>query len=456
MKNNSMLLLFDRKVRTKGLFIVIGLIWTLLFSGIPAPLDKTSGEKRPNIILIMADDMGYETVGSYGSADYQTPQLDYLAKTGMRFKHAYSTPLCTPTRVKIMTGQYNFRNYTGFGKLRQGEYTFGHLAKEAGYKTFIAGKWQLAGGHSNPENHPYQAGFDEYCLWRLIPGNYWDRYKNPTIMKNGELMQNVESKYGPDIITHSVLHFIDRHESDPFFVYYPMILPHSPFQPTPDHEKFDDFKIEGFSKNLYFDDMVHYIDKLVGMIIRKLDEKGLRENTLIIFTTDNGTYKGIESSMKNGDTIVGGKGLPIETGTHVPLIVNWKGKVKPGSINSNLIDFSDFFPTLAEAMNIPVPDKVQTDGISFYNQLVGGVGPSRDWVFCHYHAGKERFPPAVYVHDKTWKLYESGGFYNIHKDPGENHILNDNALSQKAKEAKREFRLILDSLQREEERLKRD
>lgn len=446
--------LFLHKNKPKGFIVVYGLAWMLLFSGNPASEYKPLSKKRPNVILIMADDMGYETLGCYGSADYQTPQLDHLAATGMRFTHAYSTPLCTPTRVKIMTGKYNFRNYIRFGRMRRGEYTFGHLAKEAGYKTFIAGKWQLSGGHTNPLNDPYKAGFDEYCLWRLIPGTYWDRYKNPKIVKNGETIKNVESKYGPDILAKSILEFIDVYARDPFFIYYPMCLPHAPFQPTPDNDNFNAFeKIEGFNKTEYFDDMVHYIDKLVGMIVNKLNEEGLRKNTILIFTADNGTHRRIESNMKNGNKIKGGKGHSVEAGTHVPLIVNWKGKTGPGSLNSNMIGFSDFLPTLAEAMNVSIPDTVTTDGISFYNQLLGQKNPSREWVYCHYHSGKEAFPPVVYVHDKNWKLYESGELFNIQKDPWEKHPLNENPLTLEAKETKRKFQFVLDSLKKEEQSL---
>ncbi|MFQ6035780.1 MAG: sulfatase-like hydrolase/transferase, partial [Sedimentisphaerales bacterium] len=202
-----------------------------------APYDK------PNIVLIMADDLGYECLGCYGSTSYQTPFLDELARTGMRFEHCYSQPLCTPSRVKIMTGQYNFRNYTDFGVLGPKQKTFGHLLQDAGYVTCVAGKWQLYGSvNQRPEvrgtgSLPNQAGFDEHCLWQIEKRG--SRYKDPLIVQNGKYRKDLLGKYGPDVFSDYILDFIERHRNKPFFVYFPMVLVHGPFVPTPDQASFD-------------------------------------------------------------------------------------------------------------------------------------------------------------------------------------------------------------------------
>jgi len=144
--------------------------------------------KPPNIILIMADDLGYECLGSYGSTSYKTPVLDELAATGMRFEHCYSQPLCTPSRVKVMTGKYNSRNYTVFGSLDPKETTFAHVLKKSGYATCAAGKWQLYGGGSGTS--PEQAGFDEHCLWQVKDRG--SRYSDPTVLENGTLRKSIK------------------------------------------------------------------------------------------------------------------------------------------------------------------------------------------------------------------------------------------------------------------------
>ncbi|MFW6103843.1 MAG: sulfatase-like hydrolase/transferase [Bacteroidota bacterium] len=413
--------------------------------------EKDSQKERPNIILIMADDMGYETLQCYGSAEYQTPNLDRLAETGMRFTNAYSTPLSTPSRVKIMTGQYNFRNYFRFGSLRTGEYTFGHLAKDAGYSTLVAGKWQLADRsyYKDPKYDPYHFGFDEYCLWQVYPGDYWRRYKNPVVMKNGRYLKDIYGKYGPDIYTEAITQFIEDHQEEPFFIYYPMALPHKPFLPTPDNEEYDNLSpsdVYGFNDTTYFKDMIAYVDKLTGRIVNKLEETGTRENTLILFTGDNGTDREVRSEMKNGDVIRGGKSLPVETGTLVPLIASWEGKIEEGQVNSNLVGFSDFLPTFADALNTEIPDSVAVDGISFYNQLMGQKGPKREWIYCHYDDGKGSFEGAEYVHNKKWKLYRNGEFYNIDKDSLEKNPIPEEEMTEPMKQEKHELRAILDSL----------
>ncbi|MEM8736432.1 MAG: sulfatase-like hydrolase/transferase, partial [Planctomycetota bacterium] len=298
-------------------------------------------DTKPNVILIMADDVSWECFGCYGAEDYKTPRIDELARKGVRFKHCYSTPICTTSRVKLMTGKYNFRNYTHFGYLNPAEKTFGHLMQDAGYKTAIAGKWQLNGltnklpGHED-STRPNKAGFNEFMLWQLTrpkstKAGGGERFWSPVFDHNSNLltMEDNRNKYGPDMLCDFVCDFIDRNKANPFFVYYPMVLVHDPFVPTPDtigdrsrgHETNKAIRTE---KKENFVAMVNYMDKIVGRITDRLDSHGLLENTIILFTADNGTNVSITSQWA-GHSIKGGKGGMKDMGTHVPLVAYWKG-----------------------------------------------------------------------------------------------------------------------------------
>lgn len=397
----------------------------------------------PNIILIMADDLGYETLECNGGTSYHTPMLNKMAQEGMRFENAYATPLCTPTRVQLMTGKYNFRNYKRFGFLDPKEKTFAHMLKRAGYKTAIAGKWQLDGGIDAPGIF----GFDEYCMWQLQQGDFWGRYKNPVIYSNGRKLDDTEGKYGPDVFSGFVLSAIENYhkQGQPFFIYYPMALVHDPFQPTPDDPEFKEYKIKGLNDTTYFKSMMCYTDKIVGRILNKVTEMGIDDNTLIIFTGDNGTSRAVYSRM--GDKIIrGDKGFTIKAGTHVPLLVKWPGKIKPGSVNHNLIDFTDFFPTLADVAGRKLSDESSTDGKSFYRQLLGKNVKAREWVFCDYNGTDKGFYARRYAQDKTWKLYSNGEFYNFITDPEEKNPIEGSSLCPAAFDVKKKLQRVLNEM----------
>ena len=188
----------------------------------------SADESRPNIVLIMADDLGYECIGANGGESYATPVLDRMAAEGVRFEHCYAQPLCTPTRVKLMTGLSNVRNYVEFGTLEKSQTTFAHLLRDAGYATAIVGKWQLGRDASLPAHF----GFDEHCLWQLLRRP--SRYAHPGLEVNGKMVDYRSGEYGPDIVCDYACEFIERHKDGPFLLYYPMMLTHSPFVPTPD------------------------------------------------------------------------------------------------------------------------------------------------------------------------------------------------------------------------------
>ncbi|MEO1526118.1 MAG: sulfatase-like hydrolase/transferase [Planctomycetota bacterium] len=367
---------------------------------------------RTNVVLIMADDIGYECYESYGSTSYKTPVLNRLAREGMRFTNAYSNPVCTPTRIKIMTGLRNVRNYIGFSLLGKSERTIGHMMQAAGYKTAIAGKWQLlAAEHYNKRfrgkgSYPQNMGFDRHCLWQVerLGSRFW----NPTVTTDSQTEKFGEDVYGPDLYAQFLLDRMEEYRSEPFFLYYPMALVHSPFVPTPD-------SADRTSKNKQqnFADMVAYMDKLIGKFVAKSEELGIAEKTLFLVTGDNGTHKSIKSEL--GDrVIVGGKGLPTDGGTHVGLFAYQPGTVPAGKVCDDLIEFSDLMPTIAATTG--AEPLSPTDGVSFYPQLLGEPGNPRETVFVYYWPRPEKGEPLRFVRDKRWKLYGDGKLYDIQND----------------------------------------
>jgi len=372
----------------------------------------------------MADDMGYECLSTYGGQSYETPRLDRLAAEGVRFDHCYSTPICTPSRVQLMTGRYSCFTYEEFGYLNPKYPTFGNMMQDAGYATMIAGKWQLNGiSHGegkfdrwNDATRIHDAGFDEYSLWQITKGKQLgERFWDPLIEQNGEIIDEaLDGKYGPDHFTDYICDFIERKKDEPFFIYYPMVLVHDPFVYTPDS------KTKELSEADAFADMVAYCDKLVGRIHDKLEDEGLLENTLILFTGDNGTDVSLRSELTDR-SVQGGKGNTIDAGIHVPFIAYWKGKTPVGLESQQLIDFTDFHQTLADIVGLPqtTRNERQLDGISFLPILQGKSGPEREWVFCYYDPRWGKDPAAnrdKYAFDGRFKLYQNGNYFEVPTD----------------------------------------
>jgi arylsulfatase A len=402
-------------------------------------------EQLPNIVLIMADDMGYECLGCYGSTEYQTPNLDRLAAEGIRFEHCYSQPLCTPSRVKIMTGRYNFRNYEDFGYLNPNQKTFANLLKDAGYATCISGKWQLNGlNRNNPGNQdlnrPYHFGFDEYCLWQLHHQKKdGERYAEPLITQNGKDLPGESDSYGPQIFADYICDFIDRKADNPFFVYYPMALVHDPFVPTPESPEWTDISRRYENDTAFFAEMVAYTDKIIGQIEAKLHENRVWDNTIFIFTGDNGTGRAIYSSTVSG-VVRGGKGLTINTGNHVPLIVSWPAKMKGKRVTKALVSFADFLPTFCEVAGIN-PELHSNDGKSLLPLILGEKEKVQDEIFIHYSPRWGNSGHNRWVMNQEYKLYRDGRFYRTVTDPGEKNPLTN--LSEEEKILKDGFQIVL-------------
>ena len=351
---------------------------------------------QPNIILIMADDMGYEALSSNGSESCKSPNLDKLAAKGVRFTNCFSNPICTPSRVKLMTGQYNVRNYVKFGWLDREQTTFAHQLKAAGYATAIAGKWQLGRDKDSPQHF----GFEQSCLWQHTRSgrsnedgkNIDRRFVNPQLEFNGVEKDFTNGEYGPQVCTDFICDFIDKNKKKPFLVYYPMILTHCPFDPTPDSTDWDPkrlgsttYKGDRNDPQRHFRDMVAYADKAVGQIVSQLEKSGVRDNTLIIFTGDNGTDTPIVTPW-NGKKVVGGKGTMSDTGTRVPLIVNWPAGIrKAGRVVDDLVEFTDVFPTICEVTTAKLPKNHPGDGASIVPVLRNQADARRkDWIYIWY------------------------------------------------------------------------
>lgn len=371
--------------------------------------------KQPNILFIVGDDVGYEVLTANGGQSYSTPVLDKLAKNGMRFTLAHSSPMCTPSRVTLLTGKYNFRNYTKWGYLTPDQKTIGNLFSDNGYATCYAGKWQLDGGDASIRAF----GWQRYSTWLpfLLDREYMEgsRYKSPKVYQDGAYLPDAttKDKFSDDIFTDYTIRFIDSVSAlnKPFFAYYSMILSHGPLSPTPDDPEFATWDFEGQKGDpVFYPSMIKYMDKKIGQILTFLASRRLLSNTVIFYVGDNGTPETV-TSMYNGFMVPGGKKKTDETGTNVPLLVSWNGRIQKNTVSNALVDFTDFLPTLADIAGIPRPTNYGIlDGTSFLPALVNGdTSRLRKTIyntFClqPYEADN---PWRRWIQNDTYKLYDT-------------------------------------------------
>ena len=347
-------------------------------------------EKKPNIIFILVDDLGKEWLGCYGGQNIKTPNIDALAATGIMFNNAYSMPQCTPSRACFMTGQYPFRNgwvnhwdvpRWGVGYFDWAKNpSIARMMQSAGYRTAAAGKWQLNDFREHPEAM-LSHGFDAYCMWtggetdpsddshgKISDQRYWDPYIHT---QNGS--KTYLGEFGPDIFNQFLLNFMSENKDGPFFIYYPMVLPHTPFTSTP-LEPTAEGKIGRHRA------MVHYIDYLIGQTVNHLEKIGIREETLIVFTSDNGTVSSIRNQM-NGREVIGGKTKTTENGVNAPFIVNCPSLITGGQISDALIDFTDMLPTFADFSGAQPELGYSYDGVSAKDVFLSkSAQSSRSWI----------------------------------------------------------------------------
>ncbi|MEK6247253.1 MAG: sulfatase-like hydrolase/transferase, partial [Planctomycetales bacterium] len=302
-------------------------------------------ESAPNIVVILADDLGIECLSSYGGTSHDTPNIDKLATQGMRFTYCFSNPFCSPSRANLLTGRYPFKNglKVVLSVRHQEEIhvspeqpSFARQLKAEGYATAIAGKWHVSLLHRHNTINAF--GFDQYQVWQIFDkdGNKTRRFWKPHINRNGTvLIEEVEDRYGPDVDVEFLIDFMktSAEKQQPFLAYFSTPLPHFPWEPTPDTEDQSYRKPHNERKGdpKYFPDMVKYLDKCVGRLMQALEDIGVADNTIVFFLADNGTDRGITNSWGDGKSIAGGKGTMTDRGTHVPLMVRWPDHIRPGS-----------------------------------------------------------------------------------------------------------------------------
>ncbi len=382
--------------------------------------------RPPNVLLILADDVGREVLGCYGGQSYPTPNIDALAQTGQRYTHCYSMPVCHPSRICMMTGRYPavlVNPKWGSFPREEEQNTFAPLLKNAGYATAIAGKWQLS-LMKNDLQQPARMGFDE---WSLFGWHEGARYHDPMIYQNGHVRTDTYGAYGPDLYVDFLIDFMQQDRQQPFFAYYSMALCHDV---TDDLDRPVPYGPDG--RWLTYEEMVLDMDRQVGRLVSVLDRLQLRDDTLILLTTDNGTagasYLRYEKgkyirpkvfSRINGNEVQGGKGKLNDWGTRVPLIANWPGRVAGGQVVDDLVDFSDFLPTLVELTGAILPEQVPLNGHSFAATILGTGRSSRRWAYAEGRSGLQ------FVRSREHKLYSNGDFYDMNADPEEQHPLSD-------------------------------
>jgi len=389
-----------------------------------------NGTSKPNIIYILADDLGIGDLSCYGSDNNKTPIIDKLAKEGIRFTHGYTAPLCGPSRAMILTGRYAFRtgavNQDMVGQIKpENEVLIPSVLKPEGYSTSMVGKWSQFG------LTPKDFGFDDYITFQGS-GAYWatEKKKSENYIENGVNKKLDTLTYMPDLMHKHLVDFITTNKDKPFFLYYSMVHVHSLIQRTPDSKPGSDL----------YSDNTAYMDKLVGKLLSTLDDLKLRKNTLIVFMGDNGTasiYS--ERGSIGGKALSGKKGSMLECGSLVPTIANWPGVIEAGKVDDLLIDSSDILPTFADLAGAKLPTNKVIDGHSFLPQLMGKKGNPREWIFIEL--GNK-----WYVREAKWKLNREGELFDMSNAPFEEKLVSNYADNKEASAAHSRLQTALKTL----------
>lgn len=402
---------------------------------------------QPNIVIILADDLGVECLSSYGGTSLKTPNIDKLAIQGMRFTRCFSNPFCSPSRASLLTGRYPFKNGLKTvldTKKKEDVYlhpdqpSFARQLKQAGYATELVGKWHMSLEHKHDTIN--ELGFDQYQTWRIFDdkGNKTTRFWTPYLIRNGTVIADqVKERYGPDVDLEFHLDFIksSAQKKRPFLAYYATCLPHFPWEPTPDStdQSYREKVIGKKGDPKYFPDMVAYLDKHVGRIMQTLEEQGIADNTLVIFLADNGTDKDLINNWGDGKKIRGGKGTMTDRGTHVPLIVSWPGQIKVGTTCDDLVDFSDLFPTLCDLTGAALPEE-EIQGQSFAPQLFGKSDTPREWIHIQHESARQ-VRNSDYMLDNRDQLRRVVGLWEDPVEPNANKDPEKEAAARKSLQA---------------------
>ncbi|PCJ82492.1 MAG: arylsulfatase [Bacteroidetes bacterium] len=428
--------------------------------------NEDTATRKPNIIYILADDLGYGDLSLTGQEKFSTPNIDRLAKNGMFFTQHYSgSTVCAPSRSALMTGQHTGHTFIRGNKEidPEGQYpldasiiTIPKLLKSVGYTTGAFGKWGL--GYPSSSGDPNNQGFDEFYGYNCqrVGHNYYPYHMWHNQTK--EILEGNKGKktetYGPNIIHQKAISFIEKNKDTSFFMFYPSIIPHAElaapddlmekfraeFSPERNYVGIDDgenYKNGGYGSqkepHTAFAAMVYLLDKQVGEIIKKVEELGIAENTIIIFTSDNGPHQegGADPDFFNSNAhLKGYKRDLYEGGIRVPMIAYWPGKIKANTTSNHISAFWDFLPTVCEIAAIKTPQQI--DGISFLPELLGEKQKEHPYLYWEFHeqGGKQ----AVRLGDwKGVRLQMSNNpeapieLYNLALDIGEqNNVTREN------------------------------
>jgi arylsulfatase A-like enzyme len=423
-----------------------------------------AAERPPNIVVFLADDLGATDLGCFGSTFYETPNIDRLAKGGMRFTSSYSTcPVCSPTRASMMTGRYPQRtgitDYINAGggnqpagwkrntrllpapyadHLALDERTIAEVLRDAGYATFFAGKWHLGGNGFMPTDQGFE--INKGGSNAGSPRSYLSPYRN------GQLSDGPKGESLPLRLAAETCQFIDANRERPFFAYYAMYSVHIPLQaPAELIAKYEakaaklaaraapakpawgrerTSKVRLVQNHPTYAAMVEEMDHAVGMVLDKLDELKLTQNTIVIFTSDNGGLATAEGSPTSNLPLRAGKGWMYEGGIRVPTIIRWPEVAAADSTCATPIMSLDNFPTLLEVAGKPLNAENHVDGVSIVSLLRGKELPPRTLYWDYPHYGNQGGAPGSAVRDGKWKLIEwredgSDELYDLEADPGE-------------------------------------
>lgn len=418
---------------------------------------------RPNVVFILADDLGWRDLSIQGSTFYETPNIDRIGREGMRFKQGYATcQVCSPSRASIMTGKYPARlaitDWIGAAEgtdwkrntkllpahyhhqLSQDETTLAEAFKEGGYRTFFAGKWHLGGEGSFPEDHGFDINVGGHHRGSP-PGGFFSPYSNPK-MESGP-----NGEYLPLRLGKETSKFIEEHKDEPFLAYLSFYMVHAPLettqslwskyrdkasrQPKPDHRFVIDrtSPVRQVQDNPVYGGMVEAMDQAVGMVLETLDRLGLADNTIVVFTSDNGGVSAGDGKATSNLPLRGGKGRQWEGGIREPYFIKWPGVVAGNSASDVPAIGTDFYPTLMEMVGLPLRPEQHVDGVSLVPVLKGGTIKKRP-LFWHYpHYGNQGGEPSSIMREGDWKLifYHEDGrceLYHLPNDPGEQNDLS--------------------------------
>lgn len=437
------------------------------------PEDGAWGRRRPNFVFFLIDDLGWRDLGTYGSVFHLTPNIDALARSGMRFTQAYTaSPVCSPTRASLLTGQHPARlditDWIGGSQsgdllpaeyvhhLPQEEVTVAEVLKEAGYQTGYFGKWHLGDFPNFPESQGFDVNVGGTGAGQ--PASYFYPYKAPEgrdpYWDVPGLEGGSEGEYLTDRLTDEALAFLEAHKDGPFLLYLSHFAVHTPIQSRPEMEERYSARRDSLpappgpaserehdraTTRLVQDDpayagMVQSVDESVGRILARVRELGLEDNTIILFMSDNGglsTVAGERTGPTTNEPLRAGKGWLYEGGIRVPMVIRWPGVTEGGVTWKDPVLSTDFFPTMLEMAGMPLRPELHRDGVSLVSALREAEAPVRDalfWHFPHYHGSGNRPSGAVRV--GAWKLiewFEDGSveLYNLQEDPEEERDLSD-------------------------------